>query len=279
MSDFWPPWLPRYRAADAGLWQGGLVPLESFRYADLDARAHQDFWKRAGSGLLPDLQAEVVAWREEFALPTAGLRPDCPQTFFAWRKRYSRHLVEGAADSLFLPLGLPALYRMAWQAWLLWNEVIWLDDAKVQVGGLDFEQAHRDWIEVRIYRETRPQDLLAAREKIARASRILLGRPPRRQRPQRHLLRDVQLYRWVREEGLNAAEAAHRWNARQTSRYSDDFATLLAQGLSPEEAEQWLEGSYAEPALDAATVRAAVARLEREIAPGRRGVASGADSL
>ncbi|HBY93333.1 MAG: hypothetical protein M5U01_20245 [Ardenticatenaceae bacterium] len=270
MSDRWPPWLPRFRAADAGLWRGGLVPLESYRYADLDVRAHQDFWKHAGSGLFPKLQAEVVAWREEFALPAEGLRADHPNAFFAWRERYSRRTVEGAAGSLFPRLGLPALYKVAWQGWLLWNEVIWLDDAKVQVGGLDFEQAHGDWIEVRIYRETRPQDLLAARVKLERACQTLLGHPPRRQRPQRHLQRDVQLYRWVRKEGMSATEAAHRWNARQTSRYSDDFAELLAQGLSPEEAEQWLEGGYAEPALDAATVRAAVARLERELAPAGR---------
>lgn len=268
MSTVWPPWLPRYRVADAGLWQGGLVPLESYRYTDLDARAHQDFWKRAGSGLLPDLHAEVAAWREEFALPAEGLRPDRADAFLSWRERSSRPAVEGAADSLFPCLGLPAFYRVAWRAWLLWNEIIWLDDAKVQVGGLDFEQAHGEWIEVRIYRETRPQDLRAARVKIERACQTLFGQPARRQRPHAHLLRDIQLYRWVREEGLSAGEAAHRWNARRTSRYSDDFADLLAQGLSPEEAEQWLEGSYAEPALDSATVRAAVARLERELAPG-----------
>ena len=257
--------MPRYRAAESGLWEGGLVPLESYRYDNLDARTHQDFWKRAGSGLLPELEEDVVGWREEFALPPDGLDPSCSRAFFAWRKQQDKYTIEQTAQQLFPQLGLPTFYQVAWRAWLLWNEVIWLDEFKVQVGGIDFEQSHREWIEVRLYPMTRSQDLLAARDKIERACRTVLGKASRRKRVQQNLLRDIDLYRWVRHEGWNAAKAARYWNQQRLDRYNDDFADLVARGMDPNEAERYLEADYAEPALDAGTVRAAVARLEREL--------------
>ena len=257
--------MPRYRAARNGLWQGGLIPLESHHYDKLDARLHQDFWKRAGSLLLPELQEDVESWREEFGLPSKGLNAREPERFFAWRKQQHQQAIEETAQQFFPRLGLPTFYQVAWRAWLIWNEVIWLDEFKVQVGGIDFEQDHDEWIEVRLYPTTRKQDLLDARDKIEEASKSLFGQSPRRKRVQHNLLRDIDLYRWVRQEGWNASQAAHYWNQQRLDQYNDDFADLIARGMDPHEAERHLETQYADPALDAGTVRAAVARLEREL--------------